>query len=160
MILWVTTVILSSFLKTNCPAKPHSYRLVCSEDNTELTQNNSWRIFISSAYCNFLAQHRASGRLECYSFSWHDLPGEQWGSAWQLTFINPLPLPDCIWERSASVSSWSLAPDSPKMLHCCFSMVPVQPPNAVSCMLLSNHKPWKYFISSCRMLSLWTAYPS
>lgn len=63
MVLWVTTIILPSFLETNCPAKPHSYRPVCSEGSTKISQNNSWGIFLSSTYHDCLVQHRASGRL-------------------------------------------------------------------------------------------------
>lgn len=63
MVLWVTTIILPSFLETNCAAKPHSYRPVSSEGSTKISQNNLRGIFLSSTYCDCLVQHRASGRL-------------------------------------------------------------------------------------------------
>lgn len=173
MVLWVTTIILPSFLETNCPAKPHSYRPVCSEGSTKISQNNSWGIFLSSTYCDCLVQHRASGRW------WHVTPsggtsylekistqlallvgdGAQRGSRHLSTTPPPAP-PTCRREGSASASFWSLAPDGSKMPHCCVPVAPVQPSNVVSCTPLSNHKPWKHFISSCRIISLWIAYPS
>lgn len=63
MVLWVTTIVLPSFLETDRSAKPHSSRQVCSEGSTtKISQNNSREIFFSSTYCHCPLRHRASGR--------------------------------------------------------------------------------------------------
>lgn len=167
MVLWVTTIILPSFLEINCPAKPHSYRPVCSEGSTEISENSSRGIFLSSTDRDCPVQHRALGRPgHPYDFSWCESlaegqqaarpPGGRWGSAWQLAHRDSADIypPTCVWERSASFWHFPLALDSPKTPHCCVPVAPVQPPNVVSCTWLSNHKSWKYFISSCRIISL------
>jgi len=167
MVLWVTTVILPSFPETNCPAKPHSYRLVCFEGSTKISQINSQGIFFSST-C--LVPHRVSGEwwhgtasagVSCPEKVSTQLTLLLGGGAWRGSCHLPhKPTPTCIRERSASASFWSPAVASPKTQHHCVPVAPVQPPNAVSCTPLSDHRLWKYFISSCRIISLWITYPS
>lgn len=71
MVLWVTTVIPPSLLQTNCPAKPHSYRQLCSGSGSEVSPNNSWGIFLSSIHSSGLG-----GEPGTINSSWHKLPGE------------------------------------------------------------------------------------
>lgn len=71
MVLWVTTVIPPSLLQTNCPAKPHSYRQLCSGSGSEISPNNSWGIFLSSIHSSGLGEEPGT-----INSSWHKLPGE------------------------------------------------------------------------------------
>lgn len=150
MVLWMTTIILPSFLETNCLAKPHSYRLVCSENSTKISQklftgDIPFLYLTAIAWCSTVLQGGDCGmsQLQLAQVSCRRSTSSspsQWVVGLSMAAdIYQSPPSNCIQERSASASFWSLAPGSPKTPHCCILVALVQPPNVISCTQLSNH---------------------